>query len=170
MGSIGYLCYFNIKCKKLYKIKISSWQKRFILGWGPHVNSVAVYGFKISLKRYSCYSHTICSFYFVCLYLPLPCLVSLFVCVSPGGSDGCCWILGTGRFGEKCFGTTTNCKTCTSMCLIFVLMLIFYIGYIGFIHKLSSVSLSPWWTETVPNSYPKCSVVLSTLCAHLCTR
>lgn len=39
---------------------------------------------------------------------------SLSLCLSvrpsPGGSDGRCWILGTGRFGAKCFGPAANCK------------------------------------------------------------
>ena len=35
---------------------------------------------------------------------------SFFIPLSTGGSYGRCWILGTGRFGEKCFGPATNCK------------------------------------------------------------
>lgn len=53
-----------------------------------------------------------------CLWFP--CIITLCsVCrpvLSAGGSDGGCWVLGTGRFGEKCFGPATNCKSRTPSC------------------------------------------------------
>lgn len=82
----------------------------------------------------SCYSFTSCSSFFSLCHV----WFLLFICSSPGGSDGRCWILGTRRFRENCFGTTTNCKTCTPMCLLVSVFWLFFNWFLRLVQLFST--------------------------------